>query len=588
MWSILRNRSIGSKLFSYFICLILLCVVSLSVVSYMVCSNIVEQQTNENTVQTIGQVKKGLEMYITDMQNIIYYLSKDADVTAFLARSDPNGSVTKLLQARADELMYLYTQVHPEIAGILIVNANGIYASNEMKTITRDSLAGDSWYKIAAANEGRTSIISKPLGRNIQTSYSADSVLSIARAIYDRTGQCRGVILIDFKLETIKTVIQNITLGKNGFVFVTSEDGNVLYAPVNPIVYRIKTDWLKNGSGDMTQTVRSRQYKIIYGSSSLANLKIIGVFSLSELFANVAQIRYYMFLIGAVMCLLAMLTSAFFTSSIAKPIRSLRSLMKQAEKGDFDIAFVCRSNDEIGQLGESFNNMVQRIKQLIEMLLLVQKSKREAELKTLEAQIKPHFLYNTLETIQWMAKQHDASDIVEIVRAMTDLYRISLNKGKEIVSVLEEVRHVESYLVIQKVRYENKLNYIIDCDPAVTHCRIIKLILQPIVENAIYHGIKEKREPGLIKIRVFPDGDRLIFTVSDNGAGMPPENTRVINEILSGKRVNDLHGYGLQNVNERIRMTYGGGYGLTVRSELGRYTVVEAVLPLNDEGGSGR
>ena len=580
-----KDRSIGTKLFSYFLCLILLSVASLSIVSYIICSNIVEQQTNENTVQTIGQVKQGLELYITNMQNIIYYLSKNSDVTEFLAQSDPDSNETKILKNRTDELMNLYTQVHPEIAGILIVNENGVYASNEMKTITRDSLTFDDWYRISAANNGRTSIISKPLGRNIVTGYSADSVLSITRAIYDRAGRCRGVILIDFKLETIKKVIQDITLGKNGFVFVTSGDGNVLYAPVNPIVYRIKTDWLKNQSGDMTQTIKSRQYKIIYGSSSLTSMKIIGVFSLDELFANVSQIRTYTFLIGMIMSLLALLTSAFFTDSIAKPIRSLRSLMKQAEQGDFDIEFVYKNHDEIGELGESFNNMVVRIKQLIEMLLLVQKSKREAELKTLEAQIKPHFLYNTLETIQWMAKQHDASDIVEIVRAMTNLFRISLNKGKEIISVSEEVKHVESYLIIQKVRYESKLNYAISCDPGLLKCKIIKLILQPIVENAIYHGIKEKRTPGLIEIRIFAVENRMHFTVRDNGAGILPENTKIINEILAGKRVNDLHGYGLQNVNERIRLTYGSEYGLTVGSVFGQYTVVEAVLPLNDERG---
>lgn len=580
-----KNRSIGSKLFSYFLCLIILSVVSLSTVSYIICSSIVEQETNENTVQTIGQVKQGLELYITNVQNIIYYLSKNTDVTEFLGQGGTGGSETKILENRADELMNLYTQVHPEIAGILIVNRNGTYVSNEMRTITRDSLTLDDWYKISAANDGRTSIISRPLGRNILTGYSADSVLSITQAIYDREGKCSGVILVDFKLETIKKVIQDITLGKNGFIFVTSGDGNVLYAPVNPIVYRIKTDWLKSASGDMTQMIKSRQYKIIYGSSSLANLKIIGVFSLDELFANVSQIRNYTFLIGGVMSLLALLTSVFFTSSIAKPIRALRSLMKQAEKGDFDIKFVYGSQDEIGQLGESFNNMVARIKQLIEMLLFVQKSKREAELKTLEAQIKPHFLYNTLETIQWMAKQHDASDIVIVVSAMTNLFRISLNKGKEIVSVAEEIRHVESYLIIQKVRYESKLNYTISCDPALLQCRIIKLILQPIVENAIYHGIKEKRGPGRIEIRVSAAGERLHFTVWDNGAGMPPENTQVINEILEGKRVNSLNGYGLQNVNERIRLTYGSDCGLTITSRFGEYTAVEAVLPLDDGKG---
>lgn len=577
----LRNRSIGSKLFSYFLCLIVLSVASLSVVSYGICSRIVEQETNENTVQMIGQVRKSLEFYIQDMQNIIYYLSENADVRDFLSQSDPSAPRLPALKRNVDGLMSVYSGVHPEIAGILIVNREGIYASNEMKTITRDFLTADSWYKTSAAANGKTCILNKPLGRNIATSYSTDSILSISRAICAPDGSCQGVILIDLKLDTVKQAIQNITLGKNGFIFVTNNSGDMVYAPVNPVVYRVRTDRLTNPSGEMTQNIRSKEYKIIYGSSSLAGLKIIGVFSLDELFANVQLIRYYTVVIGGIMSVLALLTSLFFTSSISKPIRSLRSLMKSAEQGDFEIEFVSRSNDEISQLGESFNHMIVNIKRLIEMLLLVQKSKREAELKTLESQIKPHFLYNTLETIQWMAKQHDAEDIVEIVKAMTNLFRISLNKGREIITVAEEVRHVESYLIIQKTRYEDKLNYTVDCDSAAEKYKIIKLILQPIVENAIYHGIKEKRGPGRIEIRVSAVGRCLRLSVRDDGAGMPPENVVILNDILSGKRVNDLHGYGLQNVSERLKMAYGKQYGLKIESRLGQYTLVEAVLPLS-------
>ncbi|HAH77902.1 MAG TPA: histidine kinase [Ruminococcaceae bacterium] len=574
-----KNGKIGKKLFSYFMCLIVLSIASLSTVSRIISSQVVEQETDAHTVQMIEQVRHGLESYITGVTNIIYYLSKDPSVVGFLMQKGPGGG-SSALRAEADEQMRLYISTHPEIAGILVVNGEGLYASNEMKAITRDSLTGEKWYRDTVKNAGRISIISRPMGRNLATTYGTDSILSIAQAVPSPTGGCLGVILVDFKLDAVKGLIQNIALGGNGFIFVTSASGEVVYTPVNAVVYRVRPEWLKNRSGNMNRSIRSKEYRIIYGSSSLANMKIVGVFSLNELFANIYRIRSYTILIGLVMSLLALAAALLFTSSIARPIRDLGSLMKKAESGDFSVRFVNRTHDEIGQLGECFNMMIARIKNLVDLLVLEQKSKREAELRVLESQIKPHFLYNTLETIQVMAQEHHADDIVRIVRAMTTLFRISLNKGREVITVADEIRHVESYLFIQKMRYEDKLNYIIFCEPCARRYSVIKLILQPIVENALYHGIKEKRGPGLIRVSVSVAEGGLLFTVWDNGAGIPPEDVALMNGILQGKRPNSISGFGLQNVSERIRLAYGNRYGLSIQSEYGKYTLVKVKLPL--------
>lgn len=225
--------------------------------------------------------------------------------------------------------------------------------------------------------------------------------------------------------------------------------------------------------------------------------------------------------------------------------------------------------------------MVKEINNLINLVQIEEKNKRIAEMNVLQAQIKPHFMYNTLDTIRWMAEDHNEEDIVEIIEAFTNLLRISLSKGKEIISVKEELSHVQSYLVIQKIRYEDKLNYEIQFDEEILNYKLIKLILQPLVENAIYHGIKEKRGNGKILITGKIENNLLCFTVVDNGKGMDKKTLDKINRMLknnNGKK-NEI-GYGIFNVNERIKIIYGDEYGLTYKSIYGEGTIVELRHPI--------
>uniref|UniRef100_UPI00136CE0CB sensor histidine kinase n=1 Tax=Clostridium sp. C2-6-12 TaxID=2698832 RepID=UPI00136CE0CB len=238
-------------------------------------------------------------------------------------------------------------------------------------------------------------------------------------------------------------------------------------------------------------------------------------------------------------------------------------------------------NDEVGELGSSFNNMVKEINNLINLVQKEEKSKRIAEMNVLQAQIKPHFMYNTLDTIRWMAEEHNEEDIVEIIEAFTNLLRISLSKGKEMISVQDELNHVQSYLIIQKIRYEDKLDYEIEFDENILDFEVIKLILQPLVENAIYHGIKEKRGNGKISITGKIEGNLLCFTVMDNGKGMEEDVLNRINKMLAGVGENKHEiGYGIFNVNERIRMIYGDEYGLKYKSVYGEGTIVELRHPI--------
>ncbi len=584
-WKLLKIENIRSKLLLYFFTLILLPIVTLGVLGNVIYSTSIEEQANVHTGQMIEQVTRNVEFYIHDMENIIYYLSNDPEVIGFLRlTSEEKQDETEGFHNKVQGILKTYTDIHPEIAGILVVNEHNLYTSNVMQRISRDPLTEEIWYKRALASPKTMQLFSKPIGRNIKINLDdgADEVVSITKAVIDPvTGKRLGVILIDLKLDKIKEVIEAVTLGKNGFLYLMDGNGGIVYAPVNPIVYRVKNEWLTDSANSIVKKIQDSDFQIIYKESAYTNWKTIGVFSLNETLKEVTNLRHYSILIGLITLVLAVAAAFFFTASIAKPLSKLGSLMKRAEEGDLSVRFNSKYNDEIGRLGTSFNRMIKEISNLIDMVYAEQQRKREAELKTLQAQIKPHFLYNTLYTIQWMAEEHGAKDVVAILGSLANLFRIGLSKGKEMISVQEELEHVRSYLAIQKARYEDKLTYEINFDEKILTHSVLKVILQPLVENAIYHGLNAKRGGGKITITAKEQEGKLYFSVEDNGLGITIEKLKEIRQLLScDHRESGKTGFGIFNVNERIRLSVGKEYGLVYSSVYQEGTKVEVWHPL--------
>ena len=541
-----------------------------------------QEEANSYTVQMMEQVWNQIEKNLNQNDDIIHYLSMEADIQQFMKEKVPDPELLEKVKQR----LSVYKERHGDMAGLLIVNQQGLFASNETLPISRDSLTDEYWYMQAIKSPEKLQLISNPVGRNIKetSNYQVNNLLSVVKALKDpKTNEVTGVILIDLKLDFIQRVIQSIRLGKSGFIFILNKDGNVVYSPVNSIVYRINPAWLsEKNTHTLEKVINHNKYQIIYNTYPTIQWKVVGVFSLDETTEVVSRVEFYTYIIGVITLLLASIASWFFTSSIINPVNKLKELMKNVEEGRFDLPFHSKYNDEIGQLGKSYNRMIQEISRLIQVVYTEQKNKREAELKILQAQIKPHFLYNTLDTIQWMAYEYKANRIVEMVSALTTLFRIGLNKGNEFITIKEEIQHVESYLIIQMTRYQSKLEYEIIVDEEVNNYQIIKLLLQPLVENAIYHGIRNKRGKGKILIQVEKETNGLLLTVNDTGIGMTEERVKELNEVLHSKpsMENIPHGYGLFNVNDRIKLVYGADFGLTIESKYKEWTVVKINLPI--------
>ena len=242
-------------------------------------------------------------------------------------------------------------------------------------------------------------------------------------------------------------------------------------------------------------------------------------------------------------------------------------MTQQVAEGDFTVQTKESNTDEIAVLTRSFNDMTQEIGGLVEDIKLQQKNLRIAETKLLQAQINPHFLYNTLDAIVWLAEENRKDEVVSMVTALSDFFRTTLSKGRDFITVREERSHIESYLKIQQFRYQDIMSYEIDMEENMGEFMIPKLTLQPLVENALYHGLKNKRGGGMIKITGRLDGENMIFTVTDDGKGMTKEVLEKLQESI-GKEKGDksIDGFGIGNVNRRIRYYYGERYGVTLES----------------------
>ncbi|MBU5255937.1 cache domain-containing sensor histidine kinase [Tissierella praeacuta] len=263
-------------------------------------------------------------------------------------------------------------------------------------------------------------------------------------------------------------------------------------------------------------------------------------------------------LIGVVLIVLLTL----FSSSIVRPICRMQELMKKVENGDLKIRFKDYRNDEIGDLQKSFDQMLDR-------LYTVKYEKKEMELRLLQEQVNPHFLYNTLDTIRWSAIEYDAMEVVELIEALSNYFRIGLSKGEKFIRVSEEISHIKSYIQIYQARFEEELDYKIICNESLLGYRVIRVLLQPLVENAIYHGNKYNKNPRFkIIVNIFKEGNELIMEVRNNGENIEVNRLKIIRKILSGKEKNgDKIGFGLYSVNQRIKLAFGENYGLDIKNE---------------------
>lgn len=434
-------------------------------------------------------------------------------------------------------------------------------------------LAGEEWVRKTRAAGGKF-VLTENEGAD-------RTFLRLSKVILSDDRDMRDLALLEVNIDVqiLSTRLNQISVQK-GLVYLLDDQGRILL----PYSHYHQDGNERFGEARSGAFIDRNKHMVIIRPIHTVGWRVAADVPMREILAAGSALRGHVMAISAVAIAAVLLLAIYFSTYISRPVIHISQVMNQVREGDLDIRIdSSRQTGEMKTLYQSFNYMMDMIGDLIQEVYVAKIREKQSELAALQAQINPHFLYNTLDSIRWKAEDIEAEDISQMTQALATVFRIGLSRGRELITVEEELEHVGSYLEIQCLRYGTLLKYEIDVDQALMEYYTVKLILQPLVENSIYHGIKEKGEQGLICITGRRELSQMVFTVEDNGMGIPVEQLERLNQDLKRNLSVSKEGYGIFNVNERIRLYFGEAYGLRLESRNGEWTRAVVTLPLIEE-----
>lgn len=581
-----KFSSIQSVIFATVAVLVLSAVVIVTGVSMKFTNTSIFENSSEYTHTIIQQMNQNIDSYIDYMENIAYLISSNEDVQDYLFDEKINNEgryrILNQLQTILDS--------RSDIRNVGIISKNGRMLINDgSKSVNQDlDLNTQEWYATALEKPNGPILTSS----HVQHIISGERpwVITLSRGIRDRSGsgEKEGVFFIDLNYSAISELCDQSTVGTKGYAFILDAKGNIVYHPQQQQLYNeLQTEnisLIMDTDEDTVLTGTGNDGKLYSISrSEKTGWTVVDCTNVKELLSKSRQAQSVYVLTAIILVIVALLFSRFMARSITLPIQKLRDSMKKVQEGDFSVSdVVVDSKNEIGSLTKSFDVMTHRIHELMEQNVHEQEEKRKSELKALQSQINPHFLYNTLDSIIWMAEGKKNEEVVLMTASLARLLRQSISNEDEVVPIANEVEYARGYLTIQKMRYKDKLEFQIEVDSSILYIPLIKLVLQPIIENAIYHGLKYKESKGLLIVKGFMKDGNAVLQVIDDGVGMDEET---LAHIYDKHKVNyHSNGVGVYNVQKRLKLYYGEDYGITYTSELGKGTTATITIPGRQEG----
>ena len=579
-----RFKSIQSTMMLSFSGLMAVAVLIFLMIALNFTSQTIYENSNNYTSQIVRQVNYDIDAYIDYMENISSVMAKSGDISLYLFEEEQSEEDIEEERERILTQFNTIMESREDIYNVAAVAENGRYIMNrgEEDLTPYIDIRKLDWYQAAMESPTGIAVSSSHVQNAIKSSYKW--VITLSRVLVNnRTGAKEGLFFIDLNYSAISDLCNNNTIGNKGYIFVLDDKGNVIYHPKQQLMYGgLHTEHIEEimACEKDSLTVRDGTERKLYtlSRSQKTGWTVVGAAYTSELLKNNKQARMLYILAAAILILAVFAISSILSREITKPLRRLSESMSRVEKGEFDRANVdVTMENEIGSLGKSYNLMTERIHTLMEENVYEQKQKRKSELKALQAQINPHFLYNTLDSIIWMSEAGQSDEVVEMTSALAKLLRQSISNDHEQVELGQEMEYVKNYLTIQKMRYQDKLEYTVEVDPKVRHVMIVKLVLQPIVENAIYHGIKYKGSKGTLRIRAFAESEDVCIVIEDNGIGMDETALNIIFDET--QKIHKQNGVGVPNVQKRLKLYYGDKYGITYESKVGIGTRATIRIP---------
>jgi two-component system sensor histidine kinase YesM len=599
-----------SKLITVFLFLLVLPIGALSYLSANRYSQSIEDNTVTYALQVSDKMVGKLDDYIEDMKKISIIPSYLDEIKAGLKMSNhfyeepriPSAGGAKGVLSE-EELMRLNIQRQVE---------NSIYFMNNIKQGTntvylfdlyghayfavkssgvRSDLASvyPSWERLAASANGAPVLVSTQ--EVTERVNSKRYVFTVVRRIIDTSFRPLGTIAVDANIGVIENIVKDLDQATQGTTLIVDSDGQVIYDSEKKYLGQnyTQSDLLANAKearGSFHAIVNGERVLTIYRQSETTGWRVLITIPEKQLMAGALRIRNFTVAAAVAIVCFAMAISFWLIFALTRPLRSLVRLMKEVQTGNLNVVFPVRSRDEAGLVGGAFNRMIDRVKSLIDDIHRIEQRKKEVELESLQRQINPHFIYNTLESIRMTAVLHDDAEVGDMAHLLGKLLRYSIHAGTETVPLEQEWEHLRMYVHLLNYRYGRR--FALELPGDAPKMAVMKLLFQPIVENAVYHGLDEGRAPMTIAIRYRMEKGDHLFIVEDDGVGMDAltlDNLRSFGREPSGGR-----GIGLQNVHERLKLRYGEDYGLTIDSAPGQGTSVTVRLPgrVSQESAEGR
>lgn len=397
------------------------------------------------------------------------------------------------------------------------------------------------------------------------------------------SGLIKGYVLIEYQSPLLINNFAHIRYGETGSYLIADTDGNKKIENDQDVSGNISEEeyfqWAEdNKKGGKVFRIDGKRYLVTASVIPTLDWLMIGLTPVNELTKAGKAMTQIIYVVGIIAALISTFFSLRVSHSVTKPLIYLTDTMKKFGKGDLSVRVPVLYEDEIGILSEEFNKMSEQIRQLVDQVYREQRAKRKSELAALQAQINPHFLYNTLNSVSSLIKMNCPDEAFIMIQAIGTFYRTSLSDGKTLIPLDQEITNIENYIKIQKVRYGNKIEYEIDIENEILQEWIVKLTLQPLIENSIYHGIKEMRGKGIIRIKGWKEKNKVFIQVSDNGLGIPEEK---LEELFSKDYREKGSAFGLFNIQQRLQIYFGKEYGLTVESKLSQGTKATVCIPVD-------
>lgn len=593
-----RDMPIRNKLIISFLALIILPAITIGIFSFYTSQRLLKQKTEQYTNDILMETGENVDVKLREIERISFQIVSSMTIQEALKKANMGikDEYEKIFVERAiDSQLKGFVPLYLDIASAQVISLSGTVYYVNPGSVTID--ISDSEKRILEEHKGGAVWFgTNPSSQTIRVGRAINSIVN---------QELIGYEIIQIRESSVHDIYRRTDLFKSGDILITDLDGRIIShkdkSKLDEFIGDVAAGLTKDSIYNSFTTVGIDGTSNYVASRSINNgqWRMIAIIPTEQYERDIILLRYWILGICGACCIMSLLLSLRISDSISRPLRNLSEMMNKVGKGNFDVSIQPYSNDEVGVLSEHFNKMVQQVQKLIQEVYQEQYLKQKAELKSLRAQINPHFLYNTLESINWMARTRNVPEIGDMVKALGDLMRASIS-GDDFVTLNDEITNITNYLKIQKFRYGDRLGVCIGISPDIGQIIVPKLILQPIVENSIVHGLEEKLEDGHIKISGKLENGDVVIMICDDGVGMEKEKADHLNRLFSeyheGTLVSggsakvdirkdigskdDMHTHiGLINVDRRIKMYYGAGYGLSISSVLGEGTSVKAVLP---------